>query len=233
MSKKQFNLLDIASTYATPVAPAVAYGSHVYTFAIDSNMVWWLALMCGLTAAIALETVGVYAGKSSMKAFKQEQYLHAIGSIVALLAYVIIGMYELRGTPFMWLTLIAFLGYTVSGINEVLAMIDAEKAKQQELDREREQDRNKERQNDKERNTKAREAVRLAEIEAEKQIKLAQISMQASTVPAVIKQELANEQAIICSCGREFATVQSRNAHIRFCPSRLNGKVKKEGIIGG
>jgi len=157
--------IQTLATYVTPAAPALAYGSHIYNAAIQTMPIW-AALACGISAAVALECVGIYAGKTTLKAWRYDLRLFLVAG-VSLLAYVAIGVWELRGQPFMWLTVIAFFAYVVSGVDDALVLLQADKQAVKE-------------QSNKERDLlqEQRYKVRLAEIEASKQVEISRINAQ-------------------------------------------------------
>lgn len=222
-SKTIYTFLSWFAIVATPLAPVFFFGHKIY-IAISGFEFWghwFIATTVGILSAIGLELIGILAGHACIEYIKQKQVFPALLAGVILLAYTGIGIYELQGTIGAVLYLIAPMVYILVGMQSVIN----ETSQQQQEDKAHE------------RKIEARKQQLDHQLKlADKRIKLEKAKaklQQASIEQEQAKHEPVVKQVVVCSCGKEFATVQGKNAHLRFCKVRQNGKVMKDGIVGG
>lgn len=202
MNARFYDAATVAAVTLTPIAPAVFFGSAVYSAAADFVPMPALAVAGAIATALGWELVGILAGHVTLALLRQQNRFWLLGALT-LAVYAGLGAWELPGV-----LRIAFaaslLSYLVAGLRHVHDRLDADaraQADQQQADRADER--------------AARRAAREAERQRAHELQLlAQSQHRAEPEPA---QSGASGRA--CEdCGRTFATTQAANAHRRFCP---------------
>lgn len=187
----QYKIIGWFAMIFTPIAPSSFFGWRVYTVVDDMSGLWWLSFGSAVAAVIGLEAVGILAGHTAIDAVRLKKYEAGVFAALVLIAYVVIGVYELWGTIGAVIFLIAPLAYLAVGLREALHEVDSEK-KQQAA----EKSRSRQAQID------AQKEIKLAEIEAKKEVaiereKLAvsfrQVSNRAGNLPNDYRK-LSDEQ---------------------------------------
>lgn len=176
---KQINALNTALSNLPLLIPAVPVAT-VYGMAIHEK----LGLPFGLSVTVAFcgawgfELIGLRSGKGFLKAIKLKQWELSAFYFVALIVYGVMGVIE-AGQEWAIIMIVATLGYFVLGASQFL------------------EEENQEKRADKENSLQARTAVRLAEIEANKQVEIAKIAPQEKVAPAIAEQQTDNYSAIV------------------------------------
>lgn len=161
----KYDYLQLAALFITPVAPAFAFGWGVYSFAMELSNFWLLAIPVGVSGAIGLEVMGIFAGHVMLEAWRQKQTRSTLLALIALVIYMSIGIYELQGTIFVSLFIIAGCGYMVVGAREALQKDEAQtsaQAEQKTINEGKAQDQKHEQE--------------MAKIEAKKEIAIARVN---------------------------------------------------------
>jgi len=175
-----YKILSIAAILLTPVAPAGFFGIAVYRSLSDVNQA--LALIVAICSAVGFESVGIFAGHTMLDAYRQERY-EVAGLSAALLAwYVGLGSWELEGIAQVMI-LIAPAGYVLGGINDALETSNKQATEENILTLRMKQER------------------QLAQIEASKEVKIAELQAQNFVAPVVAPQrntqQNGNKAAIV------------------------------------
>lgn len=120
--KFKLSQLVKVGAFAVPIVPAASMAHSVF---IESSKmeIWgqftWLIVGLALAGGFAFELVGIGAGHMSIRFFVSESWTFFTLSVVALLAYVLIGLVELGFTTFGLFLIIAPFVYLLSGMLEV------------------------------------------------------------------------------------------------------------------
>ena len=150
----QYKIIGWFAMVFTPIAPSSFFGWRVYTVVDEmTSGLWWLSFGSALAAVIGLEAVGILAGHTAIDAIRLKKYEAGAFAAVVLIAYVVIGVYELWNTIGAIIFLIAPLAYLAVGLREALSEVSHEKKQ----------------------DTAAKYKARQAQLDAQKEIKLAEI----------------------------------------------------------
>lgn len=123
-----YKVIGYLALFVTPLAPSSFFGWRVYSVVYDmTGGFYWYAVTAAAASIIGLECVGIFAGHTTLDAFRLKKYWAAGFSAVVLIAYVVIGVFELWGTIGAVIFLIAPLAYLAVGLRESLHQIDAER----------------------------------------------------------------------------------------------------------
>ena len=204
MNTRFYDTLTLAAVTLTPLAPAVFFGSAVYTAAVAFVPTAVLAAAGAVATAVGWELVGVLAGHVTLGLLRQSNRLW-IGGALILLAYAVLGAWALPGV--LRVAFVAsLLSYLVAGLRYVHQQAETEVTA---VAAERKTERVEERAARRQERERAREREHELNVLA-----LSQHSApSASTEPA----QSGQSQYQCEDCGREFPTVQAINAHRRFC----------------
>ena len=162
---------------AAPLAPAIFLGWVVYEAANGAGIPLPLAIIGAIGAAVAIEAVGMSAGKDAVR-FTVAGHWLAVPSWLSLFAYTAIGMYELWGSVFAFAFLFSFLAYVNDGIGAIwernasakaTGQADSKAARAAQLDAEKQAQREA---------AERVQALELAKLAAQRDVKLAQIAAQ-------------------------------------------------------
>jgi hypothetical protein len=143
-----------------------------------------LGLPFGLSVTVAFcgawgfELIGLRSGKGFLKAIKLKRGWIALFYFVALIVYGFLGIEE-AGEEWSIIMVVAVLGYFVLGASQFL------------------EEESQEKKEDKKNSLEARTAVRLAEIEANKQVEIAKIAPQQKVAPAIAEQQIDKRAMIL------------------------------------
>jgi hypothetical protein len=203
-----YNTLAALAVILTPVAMMTAFGWTTYAEILKQTGVPWLALLSGLAAAAALETIGIVAGETTLW-FHGRHDRRWLASAAVLLIYVAFSLHALRGTPLALLPLLAGAVYILVGLRAQAQRETAAADTHAAADRAWEQEKWRIEQDD-------RTRVRLAKVEVLAQSQHS--APPASTQPAQSEPSHRTSGHQCEDCGRTFATVHAINAHRRFCP---------------
>lgn len=189
-----YDALAVAAVILTPVAMMAAFGWTAYSAILDETGVQSLALVSGIATAAAVETIGIVAGETALW-FHGRRDRRWMTAALILALYVAFGLVILRETALALLPIMAGSVYVLVGLRAQAAReLTVENGNAAAL-LEWQQEQWRIKQSD-------RTTVKLAE--------LAQSGHRAGTEPA--------QSGHTCEqCGREFATVQTINAHRRHC----------------
>lgn len=178
---KQLNLytfIKYISLFCAPFAPAVFFGSKVYAGLSEVGVGYGLSLLAAICAAVALETVGLLAGHTLVDFVGLGRYELSGLSLILLACYVAIGVYELWNT----------IGAVMFGVALLVYLLVALKQYSDKLDHQKEAKRDDQKE-ERTASIQARLAVKLAEIEANKQLEIAKIAPAQNVAPAIAEQQ--------------------------------------------
>lgn len=173
-----YTIVKYLSLFCAPFAPAVFFGSRVYAGLSEVGVGYGLALIAAICAAVALETVGLLAGHTMVDFVGLGRYELSGLSLILLGCYVAIGVYELWNT----------IGAVMFGVALLVYLLVALKQYSDKLDHQKEAKRDDQKE-ERTASIQARLAVKLAEIEASKQVEIAKIAPQQSVAPAIATQQ--------------------------------------------
>lgn len=130
-----YKFLERLTAYTIPVAPVIFFGWRVFVEVLAMTNLLWLSIPAGILTGIALEIVGILAGRSAIEYWKRDQYTIASIAVLILLAYVGIGVWELQGTIGAVVFLIAPLVYILIALGSMLESQDSEIKEDKEHER--------------------------------------------------------------------------------------------------
>lgn len=205
-----YKIIGYAAIFFTPLAPSTFFGWRVYSVVDEmTSGLWWLAIGAAVASVIGLEAVGIFAGHTTLDAFRLGKYEAALFSAVVMIAYVAIGVYELWGTIGAIIFLIAPLAYLAVGLRESLIEVDRQ-AKNETAQK----------YNFRQAQLDAQLQLQIEKERLKQEASIKKAELKASTVPAqasTSQHQAADTQHECGQCGRSFGSVQGLNAHKRFC----------------
>ena len=201
-----YNILAALAVALTPAAMMSAAGWEAYAATLAQTGIAWLAVVTGVATAAALECVGILAGETALLFHGRDDRRWRIAAAV-LLAYVLAGLYVLRGTPLIFLPVLAGAVYVLVGLRAQAQRETTVQTVRAEDDREWEREKWRIQQAD-------RTAVKLA---AAQPLQAAPVpvasSVQAGTNGA---SSLASTSIYACKqCKDTFPSMQALGAHVR------------------
>jgi DNA-binding CsgD family transcriptional regulator len=113
-----YGFLSFVAILAVPVAPVFFFGWRVYE-EVSRKAGPLLGGLVGLFSAIGLEIVGVLAGHLATEFWKTGKTSRAVLAAAIMGIYVVIGVYELRGTIGAVMFVIAPLVYVLVGLQYI------------------------------------------------------------------------------------------------------------------
>jgi hypothetical protein len=139
-----YDYLGIVAMIATPLAAAVLFGWQLHSYLLDSGLIPWLAIVGGLSGAVAIESVGIYAGHVGMDYARRRDWRGLVAG-AALVFYVGFGWSKVPeyGAIFVIAAFVYVLvalraeAAQVDGATAVTAKEDRGWAQRMELERER------------------------------------------------------------------------------------------------
>jgi hypothetical protein len=141
---KLYDYLGIVAMIATPLAAAVLFGWQLHSYLLDSGLIPWLAVTGGLSGAVAIESVGIYAGHVGMDYARRRDWRGVVAG-AAMLFYVWFGwskvpeygpIFVIAGFVYVLVALRAEAAQ-VDGATAVVAKEDKGWQHRMELERER------------------------------------------------------------------------------------------------
>jgi hypothetical protein len=141
---KLYDYLGIVAMIATPLAAAVLFGWQLHSYLLDSGLIPWLAIVGGLSGAVAIESVGIYAGHVGMDYARRRDWRGLVAG-AALVFYVGFGWSKVPeyGAIFVIAAFVYILvalraeAAQVDGVTAVTAKEDRGWSQRMELERER------------------------------------------------------------------------------------------------
>jgi DNA-binding CsgD family transcriptional regulator len=141
---KLYDYLGIVAMIATPLAAAVLFGWQLHSYLLDSGLIPWLAIVGGLSGAVAIESVGIYAGHVGMDYARRRDWRGLVAG-AALVFYVGFGWSKVPeyGAIFVIAAFVYVLvalraeAAQVDGATAVVAKEDRGWSQRMELERER------------------------------------------------------------------------------------------------
>lgn len=103
--------LPIVALLATPLAVALPFGWSVYTDLMQLTGIGWLALSSAIAATIALESIGITAGKTALDYYARSDRRWLVAALIMALYVAVIGIEVLNAafTQIAGLSIIAIL----------------------------------------------------------------------------------------------------------------------------
>ncbi len=196
-----YTLIKYLSLFCAPFSPAVFFGGKIYTEATELGFGFYLSLAAAISAAIALETVGILAGHTMIDFAGHRLYALATLALVILLSYVSLGAYELWGTAGAIMFGVAFMVYILVALKEEAERINNELAQKQETRQAERQTAHDDRLAQLEREARLAHETELAKIAAQKEIALAKLQATQNVAPPIAPQrntqQNSNRDAIV------------------------------------
>ena len=110
-----YNALAALAVVLTPAAMMAVAGWEAYALTLARTNIGWLAAVTGIATAAALECVGILAGETALHFHGRADRRWRVAAAV-LVAYVTAGLYVLRGTPLLFLPVLAGAVYVLVGL---------------------------------------------------------------------------------------------------------------------
>lgn len=88
--RRIYDIIGIAAMIATPLAAAVLFGWNLYNYLIARSVPPFLAITGGIAGAVAIESVGIYAGHVAMDYIRRRDW-RALIALAAMAFYVYVG----------------------------------------------------------------------------------------------------------------------------------------------
>lgn len=88
--RQLYNFLGWAAMVCTPLAAAILFGRGVFQYLSDSDVNYSLSLIGGIGAAVAIESIGIYAGHIATETIEKRSWW-AVLPLMAIFVYVWIG----------------------------------------------------------------------------------------------------------------------------------------------
>ena len=176
---KLYKAITIISMVTMPAAAAINFGDAAFD-ALNGRTHLYLAIIAGVFTGVGFETIGIVAGHRAVNFYSKQDQRWVIAAL-SLLAYIVIGVWEMHSIPFArFVPILSGLVYVLAGLQseaETEAAKDDSQAawerEQAAKDKELERELKRQAQADK-------TAVRLAEVEAKTVTKPAVTSGQMS-----------------------------------------------------
>lgn len=176
---KLYKAITIISMVTMPAAAAINFGDAAFD-ALNGRTHLYLAIIAGVFTGVGFETIGIVAGHRAVNFYSKQDQRWVIAAL-SLLAYIVIGVWEMYLIPFArFVPILSGLVYVLAGLQseaETEAAKDDNQAawerEQAAKDKELERELKRQAQADK-------TAVRLAEVEAKTVTKPAVTSGQMS-----------------------------------------------------
>ncbi len=196
-----YTLIKYLSLFCAPFSPAVFFGGKIYTEATELGFGFYLSLAAAISAAIALETVGILAGHAMITFFGQKKYFFSGVALLILGTYVGLGVYELWATAGAIMFGVAFLVYVLIALKEEAERMNHELAQKAEAEQAERQTAHDDRVAQLEREARLAHETELAKIAAQKEIALAKLQATQNVAPVLQvqrnTQQNSNAEAII------------------------------------
>jgi len=176
---KLYKAITIISMVTMPAAAAINFGDAAFD-ALNGRTHLYLAIIAGVFTGVGFETIGIVAGHRAVNFYSKQDRRWVIAA-VSLLAYIVIGVWEMHSIPFArFVPILSGLVYVLAGLQseaETEAAKDDSQAawerEQAAKDKDLERELKRQAQADK-------TAVKLAEVEAKAVTKPAVTSGQMS-----------------------------------------------------
>lgn len=233
-----YGLITIIAMVAMPAAAAINFGYAAYNMVNIQTSLLGLSVFAGIATGIGFETIGILAGHRAVAFYGNNDNRWIIAAF-ALIAYVVIGMFELWEIPLArFVPLLSSFVYLLAGLQH-----DAEAENiQKEIDNEfKVQQQVKRAAFNLEQEAKDREAERrqkFVDVQLKHEAKLARISQKVSlgklatpTTRAGRKGGSANVAAKFyeCACGKVYDNSRAYNGHKRHCTLKDAVKISQNG----
>ena len=95
-----YTIVGWLSLLTMPLAAGVSFGWNAYTAMLGNGVLPFFAVVGGGSFAVGLELFGIAAGHLAIKAFQKQQWVYLVTTAAAILAYVVVGTYEMRAIAF-------------------------------------------------------------------------------------------------------------------------------------
>lgn len=130
-----YTIVGWLSLLTMPLAAGVSFGWNAYTAMLGNGVLPFFAVVGGGSFAVGLELFGIAAGHLAIKAFQKQQWVYLVTTAAAILAYVIVGTYEMRAIAFArFVPILAVAVYIIVGIESVMKETDEATAIQSAVD---------------------------------------------------------------------------------------------------
>ncbi len=142
--KRMYDIIGWVAMIATPLAAATLFGWNLYTYLYGRSVPMPLAVSGGISGAVAIESVGIYAGHVGMDYARRRDWRGLVAA-VAMLFYVWFGWSKVPeyGAVFVLAGFVyALVALRAEAVEEVTAVTQAARAdtnwqRRMELERER------------------------------------------------------------------------------------------------
>ncbi len=142
--RRMYDVIGWVAMIATPLAAATLFGWNLYTYLYGRSVPMPLAISGGISGAVAIESVGIYAGHVGMDYARRRDWRGLVAA-VAMLFYVWFGWSKVPeyGAVFVLAGFVyALVALRAEAVEEVTAVTQAARAdtnwqRRMELERER------------------------------------------------------------------------------------------------
>ena len=142
--KRLYDLIGVIAMIATPLAAATLFGWNLYGYLVERSVPMALAIVGGLSGAVAIESVGIYAGHVGMDYARRRDWRGLVAA-AAMAFYVWFGWSKVPeyGAVFVmagFVYLLVALRQEAAAIDQTTAAsvkADTNWARRMELERER------------------------------------------------------------------------------------------------
>ena len=178
---KLYKAITIISMVTMPAAAAINFGDAAFD-ALNGRTHLYLAIIAGVFTGVGFETIGIVAGHRAVNFYSKQDQRWVIAAL-SLLAYIVIGVWEMHSIPFArFVPILSGLVYVLAGLQSEAETEAAKDDNQAAWERERA-----------ERQDEFEKELKLKELEANTAVKLARVEAKTVTKPAVTSGQMSGQ----------------------------------------
>ena len=178
---KLYKAITIISMVTMPAAAAINFGDAAFD-ALNGRTHLYLAIIAGVFTGVGFETIGIVAGHRAVNFYSKQDQRWVIAAL-SLLAYIVIGVWEMHSIPFArFVPILSGLVYVLAGLQSEAETEAAKDDSQAAWERERA-----------ERQDEFEKELKLKELEANTAVKLARVEAKTVTKPAVTSGQMSGQ----------------------------------------
>lgn len=178
---KLYKAITIISMVTMPAAAAINFGDAAFD-ALNGRTHLYLAIIAGVFTGVGFETIGIVAGHRAVNFYSKQDQRWVIAAL-SLLAYIVIGVWEMYLIPFArFVPILSGLVYVLAGLQSEAETEAAKDDNQAAWERERA-----------ERQDEFEKELKLKELEANTAVKLARVEAKTVTKPAVTSGQMSGQ----------------------------------------
>ena len=176
-----YKAITILSMVTMPAAAAINFGDAAFD-ALNGRTHFILAIIAGVFTGVGFETIGIVAGHRAVNFYSKQDQRWVIAAL-SLLAYIVIGVWEMHSIPFArFVPILSGLVYVLAGLQSEAETEAAKDDSQAAWERERT-----------ERQDEFEKELKLRELEANTAVKLARVEAKTVTKPAVTSGQMSGQ----------------------------------------